>query len=70
VLAFFRVNPAKLFESTRFLLSGALVLINRRVNLGEPGETGTGGGALNKSKNRRVFFSRYLAANDGSDKGL
>ena len=33
---------------------------------GEPGETGRGGGAK-KSKNRRVFFSRYLAANDASN---
>jgi len=43
VLAFFRVNPDKSFDQPDFFLSGAPVLINNRVNLDEPGETGRGG---------------------------
>ena len=38
-------------------------MIHRRVNLGLTRENRRGG-ARKKSKNWRVFFSRYLAAND------
>jgi len=62
-LAFFRVNPAKIFNQPEFFLSGAPVLIHRRVNLGFT-RGNRKGGRKKKSKNRRVFFSRYLAAND------
>jgi len=43
VLAFFRVNPAKVFFINPIFLSGALDLINRRVNSGEPGKQERGG---------------------------
>jgi len=65
VLAFFRVNPAKIFNQPDFFLSGAPALIHRRVNLGFT-RGNRKGGARKKSENRRVFFSRYLAANDGA----
>jgi len=55
-----------MFQSNPIFLSGALVLIHRRVNLGLTRGNRDGGGAQKNSKNRRVFFSRYLAANDDS----
>jgi len=63
VLAYFRVNPSKRFNQPVFL-SGAPVLIHRRVNLGLTRGNRKGVGRK-QSKNRRVLFSRYLAANDG-----
>ena len=63
VLAFFRVNPAKSFDQPDFFYPERLVWSIIGSISGEPGETGRGG-ARKKSKNQRVFFSRYLAAND------
>jgi len=63
VLAFFRVNPAKvLINPICFILSACFDQSSGqpRVNPGKQK-----GGSAKKIKNRRVFFSRYLAANDG-----
>ena len=64
VLAFFRVNPAKSFNQPDFVYPQRLFLSIVGSTSGKPGETGRGGGRAKKSKNRRVFFSRYHAANE------
>jgi len=64
VLAFFRVNPAKSVNQPDCFYPARLFLSIVGSTSGKPGETGRGG-ARKKSKSRRVFFSRYLAANDG-----
>jgi len=64
VLTFFRVNPAKRFNQPDFFYPGRLFLSIVGSTSGKPGETGRGGGMQKNSKIRRVFFSRYLAAND------
>jgi len=56
MLAFFRVNPAKSFNQPDFFIRSACF----DPSSGQPRQ---GGGGEKKSKNRRVFFSRYLAAN-------
>jgi len=62
---FFWVNPAISFDQPFFFIRSACFdpsLGQPRVNPGKQE-----GGAQKKSKNRRVFFSRHLAANDGGD---
>jgi len=67
-LPFFRVNLATSCNQPDLFYPGRLRLSIDGSTSGEPGETGTGG-APKKTKIRRVFFSRYLAANDGAEDG-
>ena len=64
VLAFFRVTPAKSLINPIFLIRSACFDQSSGQPRVNPGKQ-EGGGPQKKSKNRRVFFSRYLAANDG-----
>jgi len=52
----FSGKPGESFWINPIFLSGALVLINRRVNSGEPGETGTGGGCDKYEKSASFLF--------------
>jgi len=63
VLAFFRVNPAKSFNQPDFFIRSACCYQSSGQPRVNPGKQKGGGREKNK-KNRRVFFSRYLAAND------
>jgi len=65
-LPFFRVNPAKSFNQRNIFYPERLFLSVVGSASGKSWETGRGGGVHKKSKNRRVFFSRYLATNDGA----
>jgi len=62
VLAFFRVNSAKSSINPIFFIRGACFDPSSGQPRVNPGKQE--GGDV-KKKNRRVFFSRYLAANDG-----
>jgi len=65
VLAFFRVNPAKVFLINRiFFIRSACFDPSSGQPRVNPGKQEVGGGAQKNKKKRRVFFSRYLAAND------
>jgi len=59
VLAFFRVNLAKIFNQPNFVNPGRLFLSIVGSSSGKPGETGTGGG---RKKNRKIgeFFFRGI----------
>jgi len=61
-------KPGKKFQSTHFLYPERLFYQSSGQPRVTPGETGRGGSAK-KNKNRRVFFSRYLAVNDGAAGG-
>jgi len=69
VLALFRVNPAKSFDQPVFFYPERLFLSIVGSTLGKPGETGRRG-RRNKSKHRRVLFSRYLSVNDAPRQGF
>jgi len=62
VLAFFRVNPAQSFNQPNLFYTERLFLSIVGSTSGQPGEQERG--VQKESKNRRIFFSRYLAAND------
>jgi len=64
VLAFFGWTRLKVLINPILFFFGAPVLINHRVSLGWT-RGNRKGGAQKKTKYRRVFFSRYLAANYG-----
>jgi len=63
VLAFFRVNPAESFNQPDFFIRSACFYQSSGQPRVNPGEQE--GGVQKNKKNRRVIFSRYLAANDG-----
>jgi len=56
----FSGKPGYSFLINPIFLSGALVLINRRVNSGEPGETGTGGAHKSNRKIGEFSFRGIL----------
>jgi len=64
-LLFFGAPREKVFIHP-FVLLGGSVLINQWGNPGGTRGNRKGGGGPKKSKHRQVFFSRYLAANDGA----
>jgi len=66
VLAFFRVKPAKSFNQHNLFYPKRLLYQSSGQPRVNPGKQ-EGGGVHKKSKNRRVSFSRYIAANDAGD---
>jgi len=67
VLAFFRVNPATSFNQSDLFIRSAFFNQSSGQPRVNPGKQERGGAT--KTKHRRVFFSRYLAANDASSTG-
>jgi len=63
VLAFFRANPTKSFNQPDFFIRSAGFYQSSGQPRVNPGKQ-EGGRSKKKSKNRRVLFLRYLAAND------
>jgi len=60
VLAFLRVNPATIFSQPDFFVRSACYDRSSGQPRVNPGKQEGGGGARKKSKNRPVFFSRYI----------